>query len=78
MGTRVAIGSLWIEQLLYHYRDVLISRVVVHPALSKDTSTRSAEAFQDETIARFSLGEKRPKMKFWPLKPSITVSLFLI
>jgi len=35
--------------------------VVVHPSLSKNTSTSSAEAFWDGGIDRFSPGEKAAK-----------------
>ena len=51
--------------------------VFVHPSLSKDIATRSAEASRDERIADFSHGEKRSKIQFRPLKPSTIVSLFL-
>jgi len=52
--------------------------VVVHPPLSKDTASSSAEAFWNERIACFSPGEKRPKIQFWPLKSSTIVSLFIL
>ena len=66
-------GSLWIERLLYQYRDVFLCigmrlrripihffgnrMVVVHPSLSNDTSTRSANAFGEDRIAGFLPGE---------------------
>ncbi len=58
-------GSLWIKQFLYHYRAILYigmrlrripiyvfsnRMVVVHPSLSKDIDTRSANTFWEEGI----------------------------
>ena len=50
--------------------------VVLHPPLSKNTDTHSAEAFWDERIAGFLPGEKPPKMQFWRLMLSLWFFLF--